>query len=173
MRPAVLLDRDGTLNPDPGYINDPDDFHLFPGVPEALQRLQQAGFLLVLVTNQSGIARGLVTRENLDRIHLKLQDLLKPFGVGFAGIYYCPHHPQDDCDCRKPRPGMAVQAIRDFDIDCSRSFLVGDKKSDVQMAQSAGLMPIFIGAALPPGISGSAFPSLSEAADWMIAVKKE
>lgn len=152
--PVVFLDRDGTLNPDPhGYINDPDDFELFPDVPQALRELKNAGFLLVVVTNQSGIGRKTVQVENVCKIHDKLQRLLQPVGVSIDRFFICPHHPDERCACRKPAPGLIFMAMKEMDIDPGTSFLIGDKDSDAQMALAANVFPILIGkgprAALP------------------------
>ncbi len=148
-RKAVFFDRDGTLNPDPGYINDPNEFNLFPGVPEALQDLKKLGYLLILVTNQSGLGRQLIVPRNLCLIHNKLQSELELKNASFDRIFLCPHKPEDGCECRKPKPGLALRAISSMNIDPSSSYMVGDKESDVQMAQAAGLRPILIGQKKP------------------------
>jgi len=181
MNRAIFLDRDGTLNPDPGYISDPGRFELFPGTGEALQRLQRAGYLLVLITNQSGIARGLLTHAQLAAIHEKLQRLLAQFSVKLSGIYYCPHHPDfpdaegvGACDCRKPQPGLILRAIEELQIDPDQSFMIGDKSSDVKLGLNAGVTPVFIGAAPAAGLASIVnFPTLSEAADWILAQDNE
>lgn len=177
MNRAIFLDRDGTLNPDPGYISNPEQFELFSGVGQALLRLQQAGYLLVLITNQSGIARGLFNHSQLGAVHEKLEQLLAKDGVRLSGIYYCPHHPDFPdaegvaaCDCRKPAPALIHRAIEDLKIDPENSFMVGDKVSDVELGLNAGVTPIFIGKKAPekhPGIV--AFSSLTEAVDWLLA----
>ena len=179
MNRAIFLDRDGTLNPDPGYISDPGQFNLFPGVGEALQRLKQAGFLLVLITNQSGIARGLITHEQLSAIHEKLERLLAQDNVTLSGIYYCPHHPDfpdaqgiADCSCRKPNPDLILRAISDLDIDAAQSFMIGDKASDVELGLNAGVAPICIGKDPLPGFSQIVnFSTLAEAVDWILAAE--
>jgi D,D-heptose 1,7-bisphosphate phosphatase len=177
VRRAVFLDRDGTLNHDPGYINDPALFDLFPGVGSALRRLKEAGFFLILITNQSGIARGLISPENLEAIHAKLQALLLPHGVQIDAIYVCPHHPEfpperpaGPCGCRKPSPGLAEQAIADWQIDRAHSLLIGDRPTDVLMGWAAGLTPILISSAQAQ-ISGRSVvtaPTLGEAVDWIL-----
>lgn len=150
-RKAVFLDRDGTLNPDPGYISKPEDFNLFPGVGKALARLRKAGFVLVLITNQSGIARGLITPESLERIHLKMQAELDRDGGRFDSIYFCPHHPEfpvhpgaPPCSCRKPLPGLFLRAISELNIAPEWSFAVGDKMTDAMAARGAGVAPLLI-----------------------------
>lgn len=154
MKKAVFLDRDGTLNPDPGYISDPADFELFPGVAAALADLQRAGYLLILITNQSGISRGLISYDQLDAIHGKLQNLLQQAGCQLDAIYHCPHHPDfppvdglSECDCRKPRPGMIQKALIDHDIAAAGSFMIGDRSSDIKIALVTGVQPLFIGPA--------------------------
>lgn len=181
MNRAIFLDRDGTLNPDPGYISDPDQFELFPGVGQALLRLQRAGYKLVLITNQSGIARGLLTHQQLAAIHAKLERLLAENSVKLAGIYYCPHHPEfpdaegiSACNCRKPEPGLILQALHDLHLDADQSFMIGDKPSDVELGLNAGVTPIFIGpAVLPEFKQVVTFASLNEAADWVLAGENE
>jgi D,D-heptose 1,7-bisphosphate phosphatase len=181
MNRAIFLDRDGTLNPDPGYISDPELFNLYPGTGEALSRLQQAGYLLILITNQSGIARGLLTHAQLAAIHDKLQRLLAEFSVKLSGIYYCPHHPDFPdadgvaaCSCRKPEPGLILQAIEELQIDPEHSFMIGDKTSDVELGLNAGVTPVFIGAEPAPGFASVVnFATLSEVADWILAAEHE
>ena len=176
MQKAIFLDRDGTLNPDPGYIANPDDFNIYDGVAEALARLQRAGFLLILITNQSGISRGLITPAQLELIHARLQQQLAPAGARLDAIYYCPHHPDfpysdglAECNCRKPRPGMILQAISEHDINPAASYMIGDRSSDIKIGLNTGVTPVFIGSTLPEGQAGiPAFPTLKEAADWII-----
>ncbi|WP_020675706.1 D-glycero-beta-D-manno-heptose 1,7-bisphosphate 7-phosphatase [Geopsychrobacter electrodiphilus] len=143
-RRAVFLDRDGTINVEKDYLYRVEDFEFIPGVPLALKKLQDAGFLLVVVTNQSGIARGYYTLEDVDVLHRHMCKELQGFGVEIAGIYICPHHPsvgppdQQDCLCRKGRPGLLIRAASELDIDLSRSFMVGDKMSDFEAGVNAG-----------------------------------
>ncbi len=176
MNKAIFLDRDGTLNPDPGYISDPRDYELYDGVCEALAKLQKAGYLLILITNQSGISRGLFSEEQLDAVHDKMKRLLKAGGVTIDAIYYCPHHPDHpykgiaDCNCRKPKPGMILKAINDYDVDKNQSFMIGDRTSDIKIGLAAEVTPVCISnkpfdefANIPT------FPTLLEAADWILA----
>ncbi|MDO4431604.1 MAG: D-glycero-beta-D-manno-heptose 1,7-bisphosphate 7-phosphatase [Lonepinella koalarum] len=138
MKKAIFLDRDGTLNIDHGYVHKIDDFQFIAGSIEALQELKSMGYLLVLVTNQSGIARGYFSEAQFLSLTEWFDWSLADRGVDFDGIYYCPHHPeglgeyQQDCDCRKPKPGMLLQAIKELKIDPARSFMVGDKLDDLQ-----------------------------------------
>ncbi|MBF0500938.1 MAG: HAD family hydrolase [Candidatus Riflebacteria bacterium] len=175
---AIFLDRDGTLNPDPGYISRPEDFCLFPGVGENLLRLRNAGYLLILVTNQSGIARGLILPQSLCEIHSKLQTELGTVGAGFDRIYVCPHHPdfprwgKSECDCRKPASGLVLRAIADLDIDPARSFVIGDRKSDVRMGLAAGVFPILIGRKPEEEIEPGRYhlaSTLESAVDWILS----
>jgi heptosyltransferase-2 len=141
---AVFLDRDGTLNPDPGYIGRPEDFELHQGVGAALSRLNRAGARLILVTNQSGIARGIFKPSDLNAIHNKLGYLLSLHGARLDAIYYCPHHPEDGCSCRKPALGMAERAIGDLALDHSRMYVIGDQCSDIEMAKRLKARSVFV-----------------------------
>lgn len=143
-RRFVLLDRDGTINVERHYLSDPDQLELYPGVGEAMHRLADLGFGLVVITNQSGIARGYFDLATLARIHDRLRDLLKVHGVRLDGIYLCPHGPDDDCDCRKPLPGMVNQAVADLGFDPKRAFVVGDKRVDVELARAVGATGILV-----------------------------
>ncbi len=144
LQPAVFLDRDGTLNPDPGYIADPALFTLYPETGPALMRLQRAGFVLVLITNQSGVGRGLITETALDAVHARMTALLGAHGVALAGIYVCPHRPDERCVCRKPAPTMILRAAADLGLDLGRSWMVGDKEIDVRLGLAAGVTPLWL-----------------------------
>ncbi len=144
LRPAVFLDRDGTIINDIGYLADPEGISFFPGVPEALKRLQDRGYLLVVITNQSGIGRGYFNEETALSVNLTMERLLKNKGVALAAIYYCPHHPEDNCRCRKPELLMVQRAQRDLGIDPSRSWVVGDLDKDVRTGLKAGARPILV-----------------------------
>lgn len=142
---AVFLDRDGTINVDYGYVHQIDDFHFIDGVIDALLQLKKKGYMLVLVTNQSGIARGYFSEEQFLQLTEWFDWSLADRGVDFDGIYYCPHHPEgqgeyrEDCDCRKPKAGMFTQAISDLNIDPTESIMVGDKLEDLLAAENAGV----------------------------------
>ncbi len=175
MNKAIFLDRDGTLNPDPGYISDPKDYELFEGVTEALLKLQNAGFLLILITNQSGISRGLFSEEQLEAVHDKMKKLLKKGGVTLDAIYYCPHHPEHpykgvaECNCRKPKPGLILQAIKDFDVDIKNSFMIGDRVSDIKIGIASNVSPVCIAKSSFDGYENvPTFPNLLEAAEWIL-----
>src|SRR5215469_17955325 len=133
----VLLDRDGTLNVEKHYLSDPAQLELMPGVVEGLRLLQSHGFGLVVISNQSGIGRGVVGKDLVEAIHVRLRELLQQQGVELNGIYYCPHSPEQNCSCRKPSPAMIYQAAEDLDFNPGESFVVGDKSSDVEMGKRA------------------------------------
>ncbi len=146
---AVFLDRDRTLIEDPGYLSDPNAVKLLPGVELALKSLAGAGYKLIVVTNQSGVARGLLTEESLEKIHAELCRQLATRGAHLDSIYYCPYHSEGtvekyaiDSDLRKPRPGMLIKASRELDIDLSASWMVGDSSRDVGAGQRAGCRTI-------------------------------
>ena len=138
MHKAVFLDRDGTIARDVPYCSRPEDFELLPGAAEAIRLLNEYGFKVVIVTNQSGIARGYFTERMLARIHDKMQKELAKQGAHVDAIYYCPHHPDDNCDCRKPKPKMVLQAAVDLDIDLNQSYVIGDSEMDIELARRAG-----------------------------------
>jgi histidinol-phosphate phosphatase family protein len=135
---AVFLDRDGTVIVDRGYLSDPAGVELLPGVAQALHRFHDAGFLLIFISNQSGIGRGLMTPEQSNAVHRRTLDLLASEGVPIAGSYICPHAPWDHCACRKPSPVLLQQAAAEHNIDCTQSFMIGDKKTDIDLGQTAG-----------------------------------
>lgn len=145
MKKAIFLDRDGTLNIDYGYVHQIDDFQFIEGSIEALQQLKAMGYLLVLVTNQSGIARGYFSEDQFLQLTEWFDWSLADRGVDFDGIYYCPHHPEgkgeyrQDCDCRKPKSGMLLQAMKELKIDPEHSFMVGDKMEDLQAGLGANV----------------------------------
>jgi D-glycero-D-manno-heptose 1,7-bisphosphate phosphatase len=145
MAKAVFLDRDETLNPDSGYISDPDLFALYRWVPTELLLLKQADFMLILVSNQSGIGRGKVTHDQLIAIHQKLNRLLyEEAGIGIDDFSICPHTPDDECDCRKPKPKLLLDAAERNDIDLSASFMIGDRESDYEAGIAAGVRQSFL-----------------------------
>lgn len=164
---TIFLDRDGTLNPDHGYIRSPDQYELFPGVPQALAKLKQAGARLIVVTNQSGVGRGLLAIEELDVIHQKLRLLLQEAGVSLDGIYFCPHHPDERCDCRKPSTGMIDQAQRDGAVDLSRSYLIGDKARDMELAARIGARGILVTTACDPALQAETRASEEGERHWI------
>lgn len=150
-RRAVFLDRDGTIIREVGYVDKPSKVELLPRSVGAIRTLNQAGFQVVVVTNQSGVARGYFTEEMVSKVHQRLIKLLQQEGAHLNRIYYCPHHPEEgnppyqrDCSCRKPKPGMLLEASRELNLDLPRSFMVSDKYSDLQMAHQLGVKGILV-----------------------------
>jgi len=141
---AVFLDRDGTMAKDVHYCRRPEDFKLFPNTAKAIKLLNEHGFKVIVVTNQSGIARGYFTEETLAQIHEKMKSDLAKEGAWIDGIYYCPHHPDDNCDCRKPKPKLVLQAVRERDIELKHSFVVGDLEMDVGLGKTVGCKTILL-----------------------------
>ena len=139
MHKAVFIDRDGVINKDLGkYVTHPDEFDFIPGVVEALKKLHKSEFKSIVVTNQGGIGRGAYTKQDVEDIHKKMCNLLKEESVKIDSIYYCPHYPDDTCECRKPKIGMVKQAVKEHLIDPEESFFIGDKTSDVKAGKDAG-----------------------------------
>jgi len=138
----VILDRDGVINYDsPAFVKSPDEWVALPGSLEAIARLSQAGWRVVLATNQSGLARGLFSIETLNAIHAKMRQELLPLGGHVDAIFLCPHGPDDGCDCRKPKPGMLHEIAYRFDVDLSQVPVVGDSLRDLEAAAAAGCQP--------------------------------
>jgi D-glycero-D-manno-heptose 1,7-bisphosphate phosphatase len=151
MNKAVFLDKDGTIIPDVPYNVDPARIHLENGVAEGMRLLKQAGYLLMVVSNQSGVAHGYFTEEDLILVERKLQQELKAAQASLDGFFYCPHHPDGtvaqysfSCDCRKPKAGMLFKAAQKFNIDLSRSWMIGDILNDVEAGNQAGCSTILI-----------------------------
>lgn len=142
--PAVFIDRDGTVIREKNYLSKIKDIKLLKGAVEALKMLKTAGYKLIFVTNQSGIARGFLTETKLRKIHLYLDKMLKKKGVSLDAIYYCPHHPTDSCTCRKPNTGLVRKAAKRFNLDLRRSFSIGDHTGDFLLGQNMGGKGIFI-----------------------------
>jgi len=143
-RAALFFDRDGTVIVDRDHLRDPAGVALLPGAGEALRALAEAGWMLVMVTNQSGVARGYFDLADVDAVNRRMNIILAAYGVCFDAIYVCPHGPASDCVCRKPAPGMLLSAADDHAIDLSRSFLIGDKLSDLEAAASVGSVGILV-----------------------------
>ena len=151
MTSAVFLDRDGVINVDHGYVSTWERFEFLPGVPDALRALQDAGYLLIVVSNQSGIGRGYYCEADVESLNQAVaQHLGSTVGVTLSEFYHCPHHPTEaegefrrQCDCRKPAPGMIRQAVLDHGIDLTTSLLVGDKDSDIEAGRAAGVARLF------------------------------
>jgi D-glycero-D-manno-heptose 1,7-bisphosphate phosphatase len=135
---AIFLDRDGTLIVDVGYPDNPDDVKLIQDTVPVLKELQKQGYLLIVISNQSGIGRGMFSEADADAVHQRFLAVFKEQGITIDASYYCPHAPEDHCTCRKPSPEMLLRASDDYAIDLSRSFMIGDKLSDVAAGQNAG-----------------------------------
>lgn len=189
-RSAVFLDRDGTINRDVGY---PDDYALievFPYSFEAVRKIRQAGFLAVIITNQSGVGRGLIEEARLRDIHRRMQAAFQAEGTRFDGIYYCPHYLDSadpryrkDCACRKPNPSLGIQAAKDLKIDLHRSYMVGDKVEDIEFGFNIRARPVLVltgygrasqdkleAANMPPA---HVAPTLLDAVNWILEEQKE
>ena len=141
MNKAVFLDRDGVVNVEKNYVYKIEDFEFMPGIFDLCKKYQQNGYLLFVITNQAGIARGYYTEE---QFHVLKDWMIKQFekqGILITKVYFCPHHPDftGECECRKPNPGLILQAAKEFDIDLSESILIGDKESDIEAGESAGV----------------------------------
>lgn len=152
---AIFLDRDGTINKYKGFLRDIDSFELIPGIAKAIKKINESGYLAIVVTNQPVIARGEVTLELLNMIHNKMETLLGFEGAYINAIYFCPHHPhkgyageivefKKNCDCRKPKPGMLLRASQEFNIDLSHSFMIGDSENDIKTGIAAGCKIILV-----------------------------
>ena len=137
-RRAVFLDRDGTINEDTGYLSNPNDLQLIPGSAEAIRTLNHRGWLAIVISNQSGIGRGFFTEEELRAVHQRLVAELAQHGARLDAIYYCPHTPDDQCQCRKPQAGLLEQAAQHLQVDCTHSWMVGDHDTDVLAGASMG-----------------------------------
>lgn len=140
--PAIFMDRDGTVNEEMGYINHISRFKMLPGSEEAVRLVNQSGLKAVVITNQSGVGRGYFPDGLVEKVHETLEKTLSQYGAHLDGIYYCPHHPvaakgeyKKDCDCRKPKIGLIKKAAEELDIDLSRSYMIGDRYNDVEMAK--------------------------------------
>jgi D,D-heptose 1,7-bisphosphate phosphatase len=146
---TVFLDRDGTLNEDPGYISDPAKVKLYPDVGDALAYLKNVmGFNLIVVSNQSGIARGLITQDDVELVNMQINKLLSDYNVSIDEFYYCPYHPdynsEEECKCRKPSPKMVLKAAHDFNVDLSKSYIIGDSNVDIECGMILHLKTILV-----------------------------
>jgi len=181
LRAAVYIDRDGVINQERNYVHRIEDFVLLPGVGESLKLLQEAGYMLVVVTNQAGIGRGLYSEVDFQALTQHMAGLLGEYGVKLDGVYFCPHHPTHgkgaylcDCNCRKPAPGMLQTAALELGIDVSRSAIIGDKCSDIEAGRAAGTQHAVLvesGHALTADDRDAAdvcVPDLLHAAKWLL-----
>jgi len=175
---AVFLDRDDTIIRDPGYLGDPDGIHILPGASEAVRVLNESGIPAIIITNQSGIARGFFTEETLEAIHKRLTALLSGQGARIDAIYYCPHHPDGvveeyrlTCTCRKPQPGLLLRAAQDFGLDLMKCYLVGDKPIDMETIHKVGGRGILVGTENDMAIDAKAdyrAAGIKDAVSWIL-----
>jgi len=182
--PAVFLDRDGTINEEMGYINHLSRFRIFPQAAPAIRRLNEAGLKVVVISNQSGVARGYFSLALMEEVNRYLTELLAAGGARLDGFFVCTHHPNDACPCRKPKPELIERAARDLDLDLKRSFLVGDRYNDLETAANAGVKGILVltgygrgefefirdRAPVPPVYVAQ---DLADAATWILADMKK
>ena len=141
--PGIFLDRDGTVIHDTGYIGDPDLVEFMPDVLAALRRFQDEGYRLIVISNQSGIGRGVITQEQYELVARRIADRLREQGI-YTATYYCPHSPDDGCECRKPKPFLLLRAARDLEIDLPRSYMIGDRLTDVEAGAAAGCKTVLL-----------------------------
>ncbi len=145
MSPLIILDRDGVINEDSdNYVRSPEEFIPIPGSLQAIAQLKNSGFIVVIASNQSGIARGYFTEETLHSMHEKLKRLLSDFSVSLDGIFYCPHGPDDHCECRKPKPGLIFQIQEHLNASLENAIFIGDSLRDIQAARAAGIRPLLV-----------------------------
>jgi len=136
---AVFFDRDGVINKErTDYVKTVDELDIFSNIMEPIKRLKNSGFLIIVLTNQSAINRGLTTHEKVDDIHMAIQDFLRKNGTSIDGFYYCPHRPDENCDCRKPKSGLFLKAVTELKIDLSSSWMIGDSDTDMEAATAVG-----------------------------------
>lgn len=151
MRKVIFLDRDGTINVEKSYLYKWEDFEFEKNAIEGLKELKNLGYEFIVVTNQSGIGRGYYTEEDLVALNNQMTEKLKEFGIEILECFYCPHHPEKgigkykvDCNCRKPNPGMLLEGIKKYDVDIENSFMIGDKKGDLEAGKKASLKSILV-----------------------------
>lgn len=159
MKPCIFFDRDGTLIEERNYMSDPEQAVLIPGAAEAVRMARAAGYLAVVLTNQSGVGRGYFSMEDVEAVHRRIEEMLAAEGARLDGIYICPHAPEEDCGCRKPRTGLVERAARELDIDLARSWMIGDKAADIELAANAGMKSVLVmtgyGEASASGVSAT------------------
>ena len=145
MKKAVFLDRDGVINKErKDYVKSIEEFQILNNIPKSIKMLKEKGFLVIVITNQSAINRGLITIETLNEIHNYLQNFLKENNTSIDDFYFCPHRPDENCQCRKPNPGMLIKAVQDYNIDMNQSFMIGNSLTDIQAAQKSGCKGILL-----------------------------
>lgn len=165
---AIFLDRDGVINEDKGYIGKVQDFIFFPEIFTSLKKLQSNGYLLIVVTNQAGIAKGYFSEKEYHKLDEYMIKELEKSGIIIKKTYYCPHSPEENCECRKPKPGLIYQAQRDYDIDLTSSWVIGDKLSDILAGKRAGCKTILIDSEYVKGLDMKKFNNLNEACEYIL-----
>lgn len=174
LRPAAFVDRDGTINVERHYLGSPEELELISGAAAGLKQLREQGYVLVVLTNQSGVARRYFTLDAVAAVHARLAEMLAAEGVTLDGVYICPHGPADACDCRKPLPGMALKAAADLGLDLARSVMIGDKAADLGLGRAIGARTVLVrtghGRAEEPTAAAQAdfvADDLADAAAWV------
>ena len=182
---AVFLDRDGTINEEVGYLSRIEQLELFPATFEAIQMINESGMKAVVVTNQSGVARGFFDEGFVNAVHAKINEMLREKGAFIDRFYYCPHHPtkgngvyKTDCDCRKPEPGMLLKAAEEMDIDLSRSYMVGDMPKDIQAAMRVGVKGVIVRTGYGENVTSAGSPvyiarDILDAVNWIMKDQKK
>lgn len=186
LKKAVFFDRDGTINEEVGYIRDINNLKLINGAAGSIQKLKNAGYLAILITNQSGPARGYYSEEWVNQLNLRVQELLKENGTFLDGVYYCPHLPDGsvpeysiECDCRKPNTGLFLKAVEDFGIDLKSSYMIGDKATDVEAGHNAGCISILLKTGYGENVLNGTYQTvpdadyvaqdINDAAEWILS----
>lgn len=176
-KPAVFLDRDGTINIEKDYLYRIEEFEFTPGAVEAIKLLNQAGYLVVVVTNQSGVARGYYSEADMAALHRYIDTVLASQGARVDAWYHCPHHQagkapyNQECDCRKPMPGMLLQAAADHAIDLTRSWMVGDKSADIEAGLAAGCKPVLVMTGYGAETADGMLPEVPRCSDLLEAAR--
>ncbi len=169
MKKCVFFDRDGIVNqtPGPGYVERWDDFYLLPAFVESLRIAGECGYEAVIITNQRGVARGIMSMDSVEKIHRNLRSVLKDeSGLELLDIYCCPHN-NNECDCRKPKPGMILEAADKYDIDLTASWMIGDSATDIEAGRAAGCRTIYVGDKDMPGAENFRVGDMSELPELM------
>ncbi len=177
---AVFLDRDGTINEDVGYLSRLEDLKIYENAAEAIRLIKQKGFLAIVITNQSGVARGFFSEDFIVTVHNKINEYLKAHGTSLDALYYCPHHPRygneqyrKECSCRKPQPGLLIKAAEDLDIDLKNSYVIGDMPRDMDIARRVGAKGVMVRTGYGRNVVATSKPDyiaedLLDAAKWII-----
>lgn len=144
MNKALFLDRDGVINVNHGHVHKIEDFDFIDGIFDLCKLAKEKNFIIIIVTNQAGIGKGYYTENQFLSLNQWMLDMFKQYGILIDHVYYCPHRPEDNCNCRKPNPGMIIKAINDYNIDVKNSILIGDKQSDIDAAKAAGIVNTYL-----------------------------